>query len=77
MQLVAALNIITMLATALQGLFNMVGAAIPVGQIIKDHLLSGKTWSDEERDLITKTMDDAFAKADQQITDAGAPPTNG
>lgn len=76
MQFVAALNIITMLTSALQGVFNMIGAAVPVSQIIADHVKNGtNSWTDEQRDQIVKALTDAHDTSSAQITAAGAPPS--
>lgn len=73
MQLAAALNLIVLLTSALQGVFNMVGAAVPVSEIIAGHIKNGDNkWTPEERQKIVDALESARATADQQITDAGA-----
>lgn len=78
MNIIAVINLITLLTGALQGLFNMVGAAIPVSDIIASHIKNGNnTWTDAERDQIVTALQASRDKADAQITAAGAPSTAG
>ena len=71
----ASLLIIDQLLSALVGFLNVIGATKVVSDIIAARIASGRTtWTDAERSQITSALDAAKAKADAQITAAGAPP---
>lgn len=70
--MLAALNIIDLLASAITGLLNVLGASQKVSDIIAARIAAGRTtWTDEERASITADLEAAKAKADAQIKAAG------
>lgn len=66
------LLILEKLISLVVGLLNAFDASKVVSDIIAKQIAEGReAWSPEERQAITKALDDAEAKADQQIRDAG------